>query len=239
MFGRWKSRLPVLMVVAACYVLLYAAARYNLAVSAETELQKPITIIIDAGHGGEDGGAVSASGLKESVINLEISRRLEDFLALCGIRPMMMRKDDVSLHTDDATSISEKKVSDLKNRVAMVNSEQNAILLSIHQNHFSQEKYSGAQVFYADTPGSKQLAQKLQDNLRSGLDPRNERQIKPADSVYLMREAACTSVLIECGFLSNASEAYLLKQDSYQKKLACAIAAGLIHYLEGEQNFEV
>ena len=119
-------------------------------------------VVIDAGHGGEDGGAVSCSGRNESNYNLQIALRVNDLLHLLGYDTVMIRSTDTSVYTAGET-ISQKKVSDLKQRVRIVNRTNNALLLSIHQNTFPEEKYSGAQVFFAKTPGSEELAKQLQD----------------------------------------------------------------------------
>ena len=122
----------------------------------------------------------------------------------------------------------------------MVEGTANPVLVSIHQNHFPQERYHGAQVFYADTPGSDRLAQQMQDSLRLTLDTTNHRQCKPADTVYLLRQVSCPAVLLECGFLSNVQEAALLQTDDYQKKLICAVASAVSQFLENEgHEFEI
>lgn len=231
MYDRWKPGMGTALLVLACYIFLVGAARYNLAASAAAEAAVPVTVIVDAGHGGFDGGAVSCSGEKESVINLQIANRAEQVLALCGLEPVMIRSAD--------TAVGDTKADDLKNRVQAINGQGSSLLVSIHQNHFSDDRYSGAQVFYAPTNGSKQLAQAVQDALRTGLNPENERQIKPAESVYLMQHITGTGILVECGFLSNAAEEYLLRQKEYQTKIACAICAGVSKYLEGERSLEV
>jgi len=178
------------------------------------------TLIIDAGHGGVDGGASTAAGVKESLLNLDIALRAEDLSAILGIAPKMIRSEDISIHSDDCKTIAQKKVSDLKNRVAIINDTPNAILLSIHQNHFSEEKYSGAQVFYGENEQGKDLADNMQEDFRSTLDAKNMRKSKRSQNVYLMQNVDCPAVLIECGFLSNYREAELLQNSDYQKKLA-------------------
>lgn len=190
------------------------------------------TVVIDAGHGGVDGGATSCTGVLESKFNLEIALKLNDFMHLLGIDTVMIRETDSSVYTQGET-IAQKKVSDLKERVRIINSTQNAVLLSIHQNHFSDEKYSGAQVFYAPTEGSQLLAKTLQSSLIQNLNPDNHRQIKKADGVYLMQHIDCPGVLIECGFLSNPQEEYLLRDNIYQQKLCSVIACTLSTYLFG------
>ena len=184
-------------------------------------------IVLDPGHGGEDGGALSATGVKESVLNLEISLRLRDALRFLGFSVQMTRETDISVHSPEAVTVSEKKVSDLKNRVRMVNESPNALLLSIHQNMFSESRYRGAQVFYAGADRNKALAETLQAVLGGELDPANHRQAKQTPTVYLLNKVRCPAALVECGFLSNPEEEMLLGTPDYQKKLAAAIAAGL------------
>ena len=229
----WKIVLSWIAAAAAAVYLICGAVRYNLAaVSALTEPQPP-TVVVDAGHGGEDGGALSARGDRESDINLSVALRLEQLLALCGMKTELIRRTDTSVGTE-GSSISEKKVSDLKQRVRLVQETANPILISIHQNHFSEPKYRGAQVFYAASGGSEALANSTQRALRAALDSGNQRQCKPADSVYLFSKVQCPAVLVECGFLSNPEEAELLQTDVYQKKLVCAIVCGLVQFLEEE-----
>ncbi|MBE6982658.1 MAG: N-acetylmuramoyl-L-alanine amidase [Ruminococcaceae bacterium] len=193
------------------------------------------TVVIDPGHGGVDGGATSVSGVLESGINLQISLRLNDLLHLLGINTKMLRTEDVSIHTSGNT-IAQKKVSDLKERVRIIENTDPALLVSIHQNYFQESKYSGAQVFYPDTHGSKELAAALQASFTKNLNPGNHRLCKPASGVYLMQKISCTGVLIECGFLSNPTEDRLLQDASYQKKLCCIIAAACGEYMFGFQT---
>ena len=193
-------------------------------------MESGICIVIDPGHGGEDGGATSCTGRLESTYNLEIALRLNDLFHLLGCNTQMIRTTDTSVYTKGET-IAQKKVSDLKERVRIVNETDNALLLSIHQNNFSDSRYSGAQVFYAETPGSEQLAKLLQGQLVSALNPGSNRKSKKSDGVYLMEHIDCTGVLIECGFLSNAAEEARLRNGDYQKKLCCVIAATVREYL--------
>lgn len=204
----------------------------------EDPAEPPLTLVIDPGHGGEDGGAVSCTGVTESSLNLEIGVRLHDLLLFLGYRSQLTRESDTSLHDPSAQTVSEKKVSDLKNRVRMVQNTENAILVSIHQNYFSKEQYSGAQVFFAPTPGSLALAGTVQERLRSSLDPKNHREAKESLTVYLMKKITCPGILIECGFLSNRAEEEKLRSGAYQKQLVCVIACGLTEYLSqaGDAN---
>ena len=182
-------------------------------------------LILDAGHGGEDGGAVSVTGVPESRVNLEIVQKLRDTLALYGVDPVVLREEDVSLHDPEASTLREKKRSDLKNRVRAVEAVEGGALLSIHQNSYPGSQYRGAQVFYAPTGGSRELAELLQTALREELQPDNDRQAKPIpESVYLMNHVSCPAVLVECGFLTNPEEEALLRDGGYQRQLAAVLA---------------
>ena len=222
-----------MILIAAAAAMLLSKAGSVIAVIADNPPQ-PKTFVIDAGHGGEDGGAVSALGTQESGINLEVSGRLNVLMRFLGLHTKMIRTEDISVYTEGNT-IAQKKVSDIKNRVRIVESTPNAILVSIHQNHFSETKYRGAQVFY--NAQSKLLAEKLQQALCTQVDPNNQRECKPAQNIYLMEHVTCPAVLIECGFLSNPQEELLLRDASYQKKLVCAIACTLLN--DSEESNEV
>lgn len=192
------------------------------------------TIIIDAGHGGEDGGAVGINGILEKEINLDITQKLEMILNLFGINTEMTRREDKSLSFSDGGTVSGRKVADIKNRVEFVKKTPDAILISIHQNSFPQENCKGSQVFYSGGNScSKVLASSVQKALRSGVDPQNNRREKENDkSIYLLENVNCPAILVECGFLTNPNEAELLMKDTYKTKLAVCITAGLLQYQE-------
>ena len=191
-------------------------------------------VILDAGHGGEDGGAVSPSGAEESGLNLAIVLRLDQMLGLYGVNTVLLRTEDVSLHDSDAETLREKKVSDLHNRVERIESIEGGTLISIHQNTYPAEKYHGAQVFYADEASSLPLAQRAQELLKEVLDPTNQRvAARISDSVYLMNHITCPAILVECGFLSNPEEERLLQDGGYQTKIAGALAGA---YLQMRQE---
>ncbi len=231
-----KRKQYVALILLICTVTVWGAfalSRASSSVAAWSQRDE-IAVVIDAGHGGEDGGACSAGGVRESGINLEISLRLNDLLHLLGLRTVMVRNADVSISTEGST-IAQRKVSDIRNRVKLVESIPNAVLVSIHQNHFSESKYRGAQVFYAATQGSQALAEALQDALCTQVDLNNHRVCKQVQDVYLMKHVTCPAVLVECGFLSNAEETRLLQTPEYQKKLASALACCIKRYTE-EQN---
>ena len=221
---------PLYAIVSSMFLLIVTIGNQTVTVYSDNQPIARITrIVIDAGHGGEDGGATSCTGILESQINLEIAMRLDALCHLLGFETKMIRTTDVSVYTEGMT-IATKKASDLRRRVQMVNETENAVLISIHQNTFSDSRYSGAQVFYAETDGSLELAQILQAQF-AAITPGNHRSIKPADNVYLMQHIKQTGVLIECGFLSNPSEEAMLRSSAYQKKLCSVIASGICSYL--------
>lgn len=189
-------------------------------------LRERAVVIIDAGHGGVDGGAVSCTGVKESDINLQIALRLQDMLNLLGLQTLMIRTEDVSIYTS-GESIAAKKVSDLKERVRIINDTNNAFLISIHQNYFSDSRYYGAQVFYKDP--YYELASLLQSNF-AAINSQNHRKVKKAKGIYLLDHIHCPSVLIECGFLSNPVEEQMLRSDDYQRKICGVIGASISRY---------
>ena len=186
--------------------------------------------VIDAGHGGEDGGAVAADGSKESDMNLAIARRLDALLVFLGEETRMTRTEDISIHDASASTLREKKRSDLENRVGLVNSTQGAILVSIHQNSLPSSKQThGAQVFYGKKEGSAEVANAVQLALNQTVNAGNEKTEKAIDaSIFLMKNVTAPAILIECGFLSNENETALLKSGEYQQRLAVVIAFGLL-----------
>lgn len=219
-----------IMTIAAVLLAAQWGSRAVTVIAENSPIDREHRIVIDPGHGGEDGGATSCTGMVESAYNLDISLRLNDLFHLLGYETKMIRTTDTAVYTKGET-IAQKKVSDLKERVRIVNETEDALLLSIHQNNFPDGRYSGAQVFYAGTEGSEALAKQLQAGFTSTLNPGSNRKSKKSDGVYLMEHIQCTGVLVECGFLSNAAEEAKLRSPEYQKKLCCVIAATVSEYL--------
>lgn len=219
-------------VIILCLTLLVTCwGSHAVTVFSETApLKRKCTIVIDPGHGGVDGGATSSTGILESQFNLEISRRLNDLFHFLGYRTRMIRTEDISVYKEGDT-IARKKISDLKERVRMVNETENPLLLSIHQNFFPDSHYSGAQVFYASTAGSQRLAADMQRSFVKTLNPGSKRQEKKSSGIYLMEHISCPGVLIECGFLSNPEEEAKLKDKEYQQRLCCVIASTVSSFL--------
>lgn len=192
------------------------------------------TVIIDAGHGGPDGGTSADDGTLEKEINLQIASKLNEILRSMGVNTVMIRTEDISIHDSSAETIRQKKISDIKNRLKIINETDDAVFVSIHQNHFSDSKYSGTQVFYSkNDPSSQTLANSIRLPIITYLQTENTREIKQSGTdIYLLYHAQKPSVMVECGFLSNNIEAEKLKNNSYQQQLAFLIAIGIMDYFK-------
>lgn len=190
-------------------------------------------VVIDAGHGGIDPGKVSVDGSLEKDINLVIAQKLQKFLLQQDIDAVLTRDSDAGLYDENA---SNKKVQDMKNRVALIEERQPALTVSIHQNSYHEEYVHGAQVFYyAGSDKSKELAERIQQVMALELDSDNARQAKANDSYYLLKKTSTPIVIVECGFLSNYEEAQKLSTDLYQEKVAWAVHLAVMQYLNGEK----
>ena len=194
------------------------------------------TVVIDPGHGGQDGGAVAGDGTEESRINLAISLQLEQLLRFAGVRTELTRREDVMVCDPGLETMRQRKVSDLHNRASFVNGIPNAVLLSIHQNSLPSSPVThGAQAFRNREPEAEALAQTMQDTLNTVVNTHRAKEPKQiAESIYLMNHVTVPAVLVECGFLSNEEETARLRQGEYQTKLAAAIAAGYLQWAAGE-----
>lgn len=222
---------PIYLLAAVIFIAATFSTSKAVTTFAEsTPIPRNHTVVIDAGHGGEDGGATSCNGVLESQLNLEIALKLNDLLHLLGYQTTMIRTTDISVYTEGKT-LAAKKASDLRNRVKLANETENAVLISIHQNIFSDSQYSGAQVFYAPTNRSEELAVAMQTALVAACNPGSNRKAKAANGIYLMQHIQCPGILIECGFLSNPAEEAKLRGKVYQNQLCCTISAILGNYL--------
>ena len=221
-----------LLLVAAGIILIFAGILFatgrNIVPAFRTQSPQSRIVIVDAGHGGEDGGAVSSDGVTESHINLAIAKRVENLLLFFGQETMMTRIGEEAIYSSDAATLREKKVSDLKNRVAIVNGQENAVLISVHQNSLPDHaSVHGAQVFYNAVSPAQEMAESVQQVLNQAVNTDNEKAVKPmGEGVYLMKNSKAPSVLVECGFMSNDSEVRLLQSEAYQLLLAMSIVAG-------------
>ena len=222
-----------------CWVYLYVAAfflgcagvvRHTVeTVSSMQPFSGSPVIVIDAGHGSPDGGATGVSGTREDQVNLEVAKRLETLLALLGYETAMTRTGPDCIASEGET-IRQKKQSDLQNRVALVNDLPSAVVVSIHQNHFPDSRYSGPQVFYG-SGGGETLAQAAQSALTAALAPGSKREAKAASGIYLMERINHPGILVECGFLSNPAEERKLSDPSHQKKIAAVLAAVVAEHI--------
>jgi N-acetylmuramoyl-L-alanine amidase len=198
--------------------------------SDNTVLNSPL-IIIDAGHGGVDPGAI-AGEIYEKNINLSIALKLKDYCNKFGFETKMLRTEDISLHDEDAKTIHQKKVSDLKNRVEIANSAENAIYISIHQNTFGESKYFGAQVFYGINEKSKNLAGFIQTTIKENLQENNNRKIKNGKNLYILKNIEIPAVMVECGFMSNKEDLKNLTDEIYQNNFSEVLFNGILKYIE-------
>lgn len=188
-----------------------------------------IRVVIDPGHGGNDPGKVSSGGILEKDLNLQIAFKLKDELDARGIESLILRTDDSNLATEGATN---KKSSDMKNRVAIINDVSPDILISVHQNSFSDPGVRGPQVFYNSTSGdSEEYALLLQEKLNA-INPDCSRKAKSDDELYILAKSVCPAVIVECGFLSSPEDVAILSSDSYQLELAGTIARSVEAWLK-------
>lgn len=188
------------------------------------------TVIVDAGHGGFDPGKVGVNGANEKDINLQIALLLEQYLSSQNIEVIMTRTTDTGLYSENAKN---KKSEDMRNRVALIEESGADLLVSIHQNSYTQAKYSGAQVFYyTGSEEGEKLAKTVQARLIADADPENHREAKANSDYYLLKKSAVTAIICECGFLSNPEECEKLCTPEYQKLIAQSIFQGIMEYLE-------
>ncbi len=192
-------------------------------------------IIIDAGHGNFDGGAVANDGTVEKDINLKVAKSLSSICNLNGLITEMVRDEDSSLEDEEDTSIRERKNSDLRNRRKLMTKYENTLYISIHMNKFSDKSVRGAQVFYSpEFENAKLLAKHIQDAVKYVQEDNNRVIKKGTKDAYLLYNAECPAVIVECGFLSNPTDLENLKNDDYLQKMAFSIYIGIINYLNGE-----
>lgn len=227
-----RSKLPAacaicLILVSAAYVrqeTVFYTAGENVSVEQDEKC-----VVIDAGHGGEDPGKVGINGVNEKEINLQIAEQVKKYLEAAGVRVVMTRETDEGLNDP---GVSNRKVQDMKRRIALIDDTDPEVTVSIHQNSYPEEYVHGAQVFYYNTSvQGKRLAELIQNQLVEKADPDNTRAIKANDSYYLLKKTEIPIVIVECGFLSNRTEADKLCTPEYQDRIAWAIHMGILQYL--------
>jgi N-acetylmuramoyl-L-alanine amidase len=228
------NKLMLQYVCASLLIVFCAATVYKLSLlennpaltaSSTYELR---TVILDAGHGGKDGGAVSVTGTAEKVLNLDIVLRMQDVFEVLGYDVILTRETDTELSHADGGS---RKMQDLKGRLEIARKNCGIPFISIHMNKFPVEKYKGLQIYYSPIPESKELAETIRGSVVGYIDPTNKRSSKPSGSaIYLLHHAVSPSVLIECGFISNTEECERLCDSAYQQRLSACIAYSVLDF---------
>ncbi|MEA4894539.1 MAG: N-acetylmuramoyl-L-alanine amidase [Oscillospiraceae bacterium] len=205
------------------------------AVLTPTGTDMPV-LVIDAGHGGEDGGAVSLSGVHESEINLDISKKMAALSGLTGIKYAMTRDSENIVYPEGLKTTSKRKKYDQQRRVDFVNGTDNAVLISVHQNCYPHKSPHGPQSFYSKAEGSSPLAVLIQDSLNAVISPGNRRISMPvAENIYLFKSVKCPAVLVECGFISNPEESEKLDTEAYRLKIATVLISSYLRYMDTKE----
>lgn len=245
MFLTFKFRDAAPLCIALALILvLFLLPEYPAAVDGDAAqsvfAENERVLIIDAGHGGADGGAVAADGTVESGINLAIARRLESMAGLFGVETLMTRTSEDIDYPESADTVGKMKSADQAARVKLINSVPDGVLISIHQNYYPDPRPSGAQVLYAATDGSRELGELTHEAIVSNLCPDNRRVASPVDKdIYIMRSAKCPAILVECGFISNEQELSLLLDGTYQTKLAAVLLTSYLQYESASETMRV
>lgn len=197
-----------------------------------------LCVVLDAGHGGMDGGAVGVDGLMEKTVNLKVAKTLEEMFKLAGIPVVMTRTEDIMLNDPDAAVGGKRKMTDLRSRLKIAQNTAEGVFVSIHMNSFSLAKYHGLQVYYSPNHrDSEILAQTIQNMTRICLQHDNQRKVKAADnSIYLLAHCDRPAVLIECGFLSNPEECALLGKEEYLGELSTVLFVAICDYLNAGES---
>ena len=220
-------------------LLLLFSARTVSSGTVETVAIPPPTVILDAGHGGPDGGANGVNGVHEKDLNLAMVLLLAELFRGEGVEVILTRSDDALPITEEQDRSGHRKRWDVTNRIGFTKLYPDALFVSIHMNLFPVEKYSGLQVWYAKTPGSAELAETVRRRVTAELQPDNKRQCKKADrSIRLLDEAGCAAILVECGFLSNRAECEKLCSPDYQRELSFSIFCAIMEYVNQRNGTE-
>lgn len=218
-----KRKIELCMTLLLLLCMILASRKLSQLVTSEGVAEGEQIVIIDAGHGGSDPGKVGVNDVLEKDVNLQIANRLKEYLEKQGIQVVMTREDDTT---------EESKLADMKKRVELINEVKPAIVISIHQNSYSDSSIKGAQVFYfTHSDVSKTAAEIMQEELKQ-IDSNNTRESKANDTFYMLKKTEVPTIIVECGFLSNAEEAEKLVTESYQEQVAQAICSGVMKWLE-------
>lgn len=229
-----KKKIIIYITAFVCFLYVFSFQIGDMVKETVETVNLPITekvIIVDAGHGEPDKGAESENGVSESDINLKIAKKLQNLLEQSGTTVLLTRSDESAIYDANSSSIREKKVSDIKNRVKLGNDSSADIFVSIHLNKITEEQYSGWQTFYnAKSEEGKNLAAEVQKGLNEVIQTENNRVPKAIDNVYIIKNVDIPTTIVECGFLSNSNECSKLQEDKYQDRLAWGIYNGIINY---------
>lgn len=217
-----KRKIELCMTLLLLVGMIIASRKLSQLVTSDNVETRKDIVVIDAGHGGEDPGKVGVNGALEKDINLQIAKKVKQYLEKNGIQVVMTREEDTA---------EESKRGDMENRVDLINEVKPVITVSIHQNSYSDTGIKGAQVFYyTNSDVSKEAATMMQEELRT-VDSENTRQIKSNDTFYMLKKTEVPTIIVECGFLSNKEEAEKLVTEEYQQQMAEAIGAGTLKWL--------
>ncbi|MDD6479419.1 MAG: N-acetylmuramoyl-L-alanine amidase [Oscillospiraceae bacterium] len=227
-----KRRLKIFFSIILVCVLGLLSNLQNDNINVSTKAETPSKIILDAGHGGFDGGAVADDGTVEKDINLNITKNVCKMLKLSGFDVIMTRTEDIGTDSTGSDKIAERKKSDLKNRLLLMEKYPDAVYISIHLNKFTTSAANGAQVFYSkNSEESAKIAKFVQETIKNQLQPYNDRVIKQGTSAtYLLHNATVPAVIVECGFLSNKRDLENLKTKEYQSRISFSILCGILEY---------
>ena len=234
-----RRRIGVLLCIVGFFTILSAVSVFlqKPAQEASANTAGARTLIIDPGHGGEDGGAVAPDGTQEADVNLSISLRLNALARLCGVPTVLTRSSANIDYPTDAGTIAARKTADQRKRVEVINQMSDGVLISIHQNWYPAASPHGAQVLYSKTAESQEFGSMLHEQLLRALDIENRRVAAPiSDDIFLMRNVHCPAVLVECGFLSNPQELIQLKDPNYEMKLSMVMLSAYLQYFQTGWN---
>ena len=227
------KKIRILMVLFFLVLGICAVRTVYLSVSGSADKGEEKYVIIDAGHGGVDSGKVGVNGVLEKELNLQIAKKLEALLNKAGYRTSLTRTEDVGLYEEGSGS---KKAEDLKNRCTFINEEKPDLVVSIHQNSYTDASVHGAQVFYFTHSSDAEAIARIFQQCLCEIDPSNTRVAKANDTYYLLKKTEVPVVIAECGFLSNPEEAEKLTDESYQDEVAGALCKGVQMCLDGQKG---
>lgn len=233
-----KKSLRLTAAMIGCFALLAVCARVTERAlpTSSPAAEKPV-IVLDAGHGGLDSGAVGKSGLLEKDVNLSIVLKLRDMLELSGFEVVLTRDKDISIYDAGVEGIRNQKLSDMDNRLEIIQQYPDSIFLCIHQNNYTDPQYFGAQMFYNDNNSDNRTLAQIMQNRFAQLQTGNDREIKlSGDELFLLKSNTNPSLMIECGFLSNPDEEQKLASDEYRQQVAFTIWSGLLEFIEATEE---